>query len=87
MPTPRKTAQKPRKRRKKGSLKEAKLRLWAAIERTTTIIENERQPEVVLRGIHALSQAIGVYTRLNSSAIGEPIETITAKRIAEQLKN
>ncbi|MBD1207851.1 MAG: hypothetical protein H9535_05460 [Ignavibacteria bacterium] len=85
MPTQAKTAQKPHKRRKKGSLKEAKMRLWAAIERTTTIIENERQPETVLRAVHALSQSISAYARLNDACIGEPVSEAVAKQLAENL--
>lgn len=85
MPTPPKTAQKPRKRRKKGSLIEAKMRLWAAIERTTTIIENERQPETVLRAVHALAQSVSAYVRLNDAHVGEPVNEAVAKQLAANM--
>ena len=85
MPTPRKTAQKPRKRRKKGSLKEAKLRLWAAIERTTTIIEDEENNETVLRAVHALAQSVSAYVRLNDAHVGEPFTTAIAKQLTKNL--
>ncbi|MBD1207026.1 MAG: hypothetical protein H9535_01240 [Ignavibacteria bacterium] len=85
MPTQAKTAQKPHKRRKKGSLKEAKLRLWAAIERTSSLIESEEQPEIVLRAVHALAQSVSAYVRLNDAHIGEPVSTAVAKQLAENL--
>lgn len=78
-------AKKPRKRRKQGTLKEAKMRLWAAIERTTTIIENERQPETVLRAVHALAQSVSAYVRLHDAHVQEPLNEVVARQAVELL--
>ena len=85
MPTPRKTAQKPRKRRKKGSLKEAKMRLWAAIERASLVIEDEENNETVLRAVHALAQSVSAYVRLNDAHIGEPVSEAVAEQLTKNL--
>jgi hypothetical protein len=85
MPTQAKTVHKARKRRKIGTLKQCKARLWQAIESATAIIENERQPEVVLRGVHALSQAIAAYVRLSDAHTAEPINEAVAKQLAANM--
>ena len=85
MPAQAKTAHKARKRRKIGTLKQCKARLWQAIESATAIIENERQPEVVLRGVHALSQAIAAYVRLSDAHTAEPVNTAIAEQLTKNL--
>jgi hypothetical protein len=86
MPTQAKTAHKPRKRRKIGTLKQCKARLWQAIESATRLIEDDRQPpETTLKAIHALSQSASAFARLNDACIGEPVNEAVAKQLAENL--
>jgi hypothetical protein len=77
---------KPRKRRKIGSLKQCKTRLWAAIERTSAIVETERDPETVLRAVHALSQAVAAYVRLSDAHTNEPLNEAVAKKLTSNLR-
>jgi hypothetical protein len=78
---------KPRKRRKIGSLKQCKTRLWSAIERTSAIVETEREPETVLRAVHALSQAVAAYVRLTDAHTNEPLNEAVAKKLTSNLQN
>jgi hypothetical protein len=77
---------KPRKRRKIGTLRQCRTRLWAAIERTSAIVETESDPETVLRAVHALSQAVAAYVRLTDAHTNEPLNEAVAKKLTSNLR-
>lgn len=53
----------PTRARTTGDLERAKKRLWRAVLRASEIVEDP-DPALALKGIHALAQACGVYTKL-----------------------
>jgi hypothetical protein len=60
---------KPRRRRGSGSLGQLKGRLWAVIEYSGGLVEDETAPhELRLRGSTALVQAALAYTRVTETA-------------------
>lgn len=56
----------PSKARTTGDLERAKKRLWRAVLRASEIIE-DTDPNLALRGVHALSQALTVYAKLHET--------------------
>lgn len=56
----------PSKARTTGDLERAKKRLWRAVLRASEIVE-DTDLNLALRGVHALSQALTVYTRLHET--------------------
>jgi hypothetical protein len=57
----------PSKARTTGDLERAKKRLWRAVLRASEIVE-DTDPNLALRGVHALSQALTVYAKLHEAA-------------------
>ena len=73
-----------RRRSKSGTLERAKTTLWKAIKEAETILlSEESEPELKLRCVHALSQAIGQYAKVTE--VGEleaRLEALEAKQRA-----
>lgn len=57
----------PIKARTVGDLERAKKRLWRAILRASEIVE-EPDPQLALKAIHALGQAVGAYTKVHEAS-------------------
>ena len=56
-----------RRRRKQGDLNAARLRLWRAVEAAEAVLMDAAalgNQDGVLRATHAITQAVGAYTRL-----------------------
>ena len=65
-PTQARTAKK-KKRLKAGTIEEARLMLWRALQRVEQRIEEQEEPVSLndsLRVLHALSQAVGAYVKV-----------------------
>lgn len=56
----------PIKARTVGDLERAKKRLWRAILRASEIVE-EPDPQLALKAVHALGQAVGAYTKVHEA--------------------
>jgi hypothetical protein len=67
---------KPRNRRKQGSVKELKMRLWSAIEAASRLVETSEQPDEVIRGVHALGTISGAYLKCCEVVTGEQLNTL-----------
>jgi hypothetical protein len=77
----------PRKRRKQGSLKEARLLLWAAIERVSGLIaDDETMPETAIKACNGLGQLTMAYARLVESLQAEPANELIYKGMYNQLQ-
>lgn len=74
------------KRKRAGDLSAAQAKLWRAIRKAEAVMASAGNPELTLRAIHALSQAVGQYTRVietgELSARLEALEQAQQRRIA-----
>lgn len=77
---------KPRNRRRQGSVKELKLRLWSAIEAASRLVETSEQPDEVIRGVHALGTISGAYLKCCEVVTGEQLNRLINTGLINRVK-
>lgn len=55
------------KRKRAGDLSAAQAKLWKAIREAEKVLIGAENPEIKLRAVHALSQAIGQYCKVHET--------------------
>lgn len=69
-----------RKRKPKaGTIEDARALLWQAIQKAGVMLEGELAPDMTLRLLHGLSQAVGSYARIvETSELAERVAALEA---------